>query len=145
MQTFKVPIDIFEAICIHAQHSLPEEACGLIAGLLNRAEKFVAVTNVLHSPTAYQMDAREQITAFQQIESAGLELIGIVHSHPNGPARPSLTDIKMVAYTEVANFILSRVNGQWNLHAFSIDETGVEEIQILWLNTYPQPNNSARN
>jgi proteasome lid subunit RPN8/RPN11 len=43
-------------------------------------------------------------------EDAGLELLAIYHSHPQGPEGPSETDIAMATYPEATYIIISLAN-----------------------------------
>src|SRR5262245_35463020 len=91
---------------------LPLEACGILAGKEDRAEKMIGVLNQAQSSKRFVMDPYEQLRAFDWIESNGLELVGIFHSHPNGPETASATDILEAAYA-VVHVILSRMGTQW--------------------------------
>ena len=66
------------------------------------------------------------------IRGAGLELLGIYHSHAHGPNEPSERDIERAYYPDAAYFILSPVAARPN-RAFSIrDGKAIElEIEIL--------------
>jgi proteasome lid subunit RPN8/RPN11 len=82
----------------------PLEACGMLAGVRNRVEAVLPEHNVLLILNRFRMDSREQYYAFDWIETNGPNLIGIYHSHPNGPLTVSLSDIAESAY-EVGNII----------------------------------------
>jgi proteasome lid subunit RPN8/RPN11 len=113
---------------------VPEEACGLLAGLIQKetfqVREVFPITNELHSPVQYRMDPQEQIDAFNQIESQGLELVGIYHSHPGGPADPSPTDIAEAYYPEAVYLIWSHQAGKWQCNAFLIHDQRVDPVDI---------------
>jgi proteasome lid subunit RPN8/RPN11 len=111
------------------QHA-PEEACGLLAGLENQVNIVLPITNELHSPVRYRMAAREQLEAFEKIDQAGLELIGIYHSHPNGPNGLSATDIAEAFYPEALYLIWSAQDGVWSCRAFRIQDGRVQEVSL---------------
>jgi proteasome lid subunit RPN8/RPN11 len=90
---------------LHVQSQLGEESCGLVAGLQDTALAIFPVTNSLHSPTRFRMDALEQVKALLEMERSGWELLAIYHSHLHGPAQPSETDTKEFAYPGVAYLI----------------------------------------
>src|SRR5512138_2244046 len=96
----------------HVDRQVPLEACGLLAGRNDRVEKVILVRNQAQSPARFVMDPYEQLQAFDWIESNGLELLGIFHSHPAGPESASPTDIKEAAY-EVIHVIWSRTRDRW--------------------------------
>ena len=75
------------------------------------------------------MDPYEQLQAFDWIDSQGLELIGIFHSHPAGPETVSATDIREAAY-EVVHVIWSRTGGIWKMHGFWIESGQAVEVGL---------------
>jgi proteasome lid subunit RPN8/RPN11 len=95
-------------ITAHLENCLPEEACGLVGGLGDQARLILPVENELHSPVRFFMRPIDQFKAMQRIEDSGLELVGIFHSHPNGPARPSQTDLAEFFYPGTLALIASR-------------------------------------
>jgi proteasome lid subunit RPN8/RPN11 len=113
----------------HVESQLPLEACGLLAGKGSSVESVLAVTNQAQSPVRFVMDPIEQLKAFEWIDSQGLDLVGIFHSHPAGPETVSPTDIADSAYA-VVNVILSRVDGAWRARGFWIQDGGFEEVAL---------------
>ena len=75
------------------------------------------------------MDPQDQWRAFQRMETAGLELLGIYHSHPNGPDRPSPTDIAEAMYP-VVQIIWYRQEGRWQARGFRIESGKVREVEL---------------
>ena len=109
----------------------PEEACGIIAGKNGRAERVYVITNALHSPTAYRMEAVEQIAAFLEIERKHQEILAIFHSHPTGPGAPSETDLAEFAYPGVLTMIWFPKAGDWDCRVFSIEEMTMIEVELI--------------
>ena len=74
-----------------------EEVCGVLAGEYgddgSHATDVYPVENAAETPQIrYAMDPEEQLVVIDEIEDAGLEIVGFYHSHPTGPTRPSETD-----------------------------------------------------
>lgn len=113
----------------HVEQHAPLEACGLLAGKGNRVEKVILVPNQAQSPVRFVMDPREQLQAFNWIESHGLDLLGIFHSHPTGPATASTTDIAEASY-EVVHLIWSRNDGHWLARGFWIEHSQASEVEL---------------
>lgn len=113
----------------HLSTHAPLEACGLLAGKNDRVEKVLFVRNQTQSPVRFVMDPYEQLHAFEWIESNGLDLLGIFHSHPAGPETASPTDIAEAAY-EVVHVICSRTRGPWKLRGFWIEEGLSTEVTL---------------
>jgi proteasome lid subunit RPN8/RPN11 len=120
---------VWKAMRRAVNRGAPLEACGLLAGKNDRVERTLGVHNAERSPVRFRMEPRAQWRAFQRIEAAGLELVGIYHSHPNGPDRPSPTDIAQSMYP-VTQVIWFRVNSEWRARGFQIEGGNVIEITL---------------
>jgi len=119
----------WNAMRSHVSRCAPLEACGLLAGKNDRVESTLGVRNAERSPVRFRMEPRAQWHAFQRMEAAGLDLVGIYHSHPNGPDHPSPTDIAEALYP-VAQIIWFRVDGRWRARGFQIQGGKVVEITL---------------
>jgi [CysO sulfur-carrier protein]-S-L-cysteine hydrolase len=117
-----------EMISYVDQHA-PLEACGVLAGKEARAEKMIGVLNQSQSPVRFVMDPYEQLQAFDWIDSNGLDLVGIFHSHPTGPETVSPTDILEAAYP-VVHIVLSRAGMQWKARGFWIENGKASEVTL---------------
>ena len=88
----EIPADIRDQMLEHAVASLPNEACGLLAGRDGRVERFYPIRNEDESPTTYRFDSVEHLEAEKDREEKGWEVVGIFHSHTHSQAYPSRTD-----------------------------------------------------
>ncbi len=129
MQSLTITNEQLNTMIAHVDSQLPLEACGLLAGRGSRVESVIEVTNRAQSPVRYVMDPIEQLKAFEWIDSQGLELLGIFHSHPTGPETISPTDIADSAYL-VVHVVLSRMHGEWRARAFWIEDEGHREVPL---------------
>jgi len=79
----------------HAYDGLPDEACGLLAGPPGAAtiSRFYPCRNAAASSRIYALDPREHLRADRDAEDAGLEIVGVMHSHTHTDAYPSPTDV----------------------------------------------------
>lgn len=116
-------------IISHVSAEAPLEACGLLAGKDSSVEKVLFVLNQAQSPVRFVMDPLEQLKAFDWIESNGLELLGIFHSHPAGPDTVSATDIAEASY-DVVHVICSRIEQNWTLRGFWIENEQAREVVL---------------
>ena len=89
----------------------------------------IGVLNQAQSRVRFVMDPYEQLHAFDWIETHGLALVGIFHSHPSGPATVSATDIAEAAY-EVVHVILSRHQDEWQARGFWIEANSAREVPL---------------
>jgi proteasome lid subunit RPN8/RPN11 len=113
----------------HVSRRFPLEACGLLIGKNGRVVSTVGIANAERSPVRFRMEPRAQWRAFQRMEAAGLELVGIYHSHPNGPEAPSPTDIAEAMYP-VAQIIFYIMEGKWQGGGYRIEGGKVTEITL---------------
>ncbi len=113
----------------HVSRHAPLEACGLLAGKNDRVGKVIGIRNQAQSPVRFVMDPHEQLKAFDWIDSNGLDLLGIFHSHPAGPETASVTDIAEAAY-EVVHVILSPAGTGWKARGFWIQAGTAREIVL---------------
>lgn len=125
-----IPIDIATKVLDYVKEKFPEESCGLLAGSDNKVTIEIPITNQLHSPIKYFMDPMELFKALDKIETLKLDLLGIFHSHPKGPPRPSETDIKEFLYPGVATIICYPESNNWKMKAFLIEHDCYKEMEL---------------
>ena len=93
-----VPREILERMRRHGEEIYPHECCGFMLG---SADDGVQRITEIRSQPNERTDSRENrfVISPQQFKAAetyarksGLQLVGIYHSHPDSPARPSEYD-----------------------------------------------------
>jgi proteasome lid subunit RPN8/RPN11 len=113
----------------------PQEACGLLTGKRSEEMIFVdevyAIENALHSSVRYQLDPQQQVDVFLSVEKRGLEVVGIYHSHPEGPDHPSETDLEEAYYPEVVYLIWFHQAGDWECRCFSIQGKIITPVELM--------------
>lgn len=132
-EIYTIPQKLIEQIIIHLQEHLPQEACGLLAGKDSNFETWIPIDNVLRSPTRYRMDAEQQLKAFLQFEENQQDLLGIVHSHPNGGSAPSQIDIQEAYYPDSIYLIFYRKHDEWEFKAYRISQNQIDPVEIQTL------------
>ncbi|MCX8200597.1 MAG: M67 family metallopeptidase [Candidatus Caldarchaeum sp.] len=89
---------IFEEILQRCVDGYPYETAGLMLGFMAPAEviEIVSVRNVHEGDrrVRYLVDPIEYYNAEKTAEAKGLEVVGVYHSHPDHPARPSAYDLE---------------------------------------------------
>ena len=129
MNTLIVNGVLLDEMLAHVAGLWPEEACGLVGGRDGRAVRLYPVENTRHSPVAFEMDPLQQIKAMLAMEAEGLDLIAIYHSHPDGPARPSATDVANAYYPDAVQLIISLADrARPSVRAFTIVDGTVAEV-----------------
>lgn len=126
----------YNKILEHGIKGLPNEACGLIAGTIEKdtkiVEKVYLLTNLDASREHFTMDPKEQLEAIKDARAHGFVLLGNFHSHPETPSRPSKEDIRL-AYDSNSEYLILSLMEKENpvLKAFHIDkEKRVSENEI---------------
>jgi proteasome lid subunit RPN8/RPN11 len=129
--TVQVTRDVLARLLEEARRAPNEECCGLLAGREGVISVAYPARNALQSATTYEIAPEELFRLVRQIREAGLQLLGIFHSHPTGENRPSARDIECAYYPDAAYFILSPApDAPQRVRAFSICEGSVTELEI---------------
>jgi proteasome lid subunit RPN8/RPN11 len=89
----------WEAMRDHAVRAYPEECCGAMLGRYGgdkTVTRAVALENAFRGPRAerYEIRPEDLLAADRMARDAGLDLVGIYHSHPDHDAYFSDTDLK---------------------------------------------------
>jgi len=108
-----------------------EEVCGLIGAKNKCTTAVYPISNVLHSPNRFLMDARTQLAVILEIERKGWTLAAIYHTHLNGSLFPSETDVAEAYDHSVVNFIWGMQDGCWKYNAFLIRRARIIPMQII--------------
>jgi len=131
MDNLIIPISIQNKIIERAEQQSPQEACGLLSGTGNEIRHHFPITNTMHSLNRFLMDGKEMLTAFDWIEGHGQTLLAIYHSHPNGPSKPSQTDLNEDHYPDAVKIIVSNTTSKWELKGFIMNDEKYDEIPLL--------------
>lgn len=139
----RMATSLLERVHVHGEESYPEEGAGLLLGRqqgdLRLVEQVLPLQNTFeHTQRArrYLIDPQAMIEAEEEAEAQGRSLLGVFHSHPNHPARPSEFDRKLAlpwfiyVITSVQDGRAERSRA-WLLRE---DRSGFEEI-ILEIDT----------
>jgi proteasome lid subunit RPN8/RPN11 len=98
MSTIEIPLTILERIHAHGEAAYPEEGAGFLLGLTGEPKRVVEVLPLPNLREAearrnrYLIAAQDYLQAELTAERLGLSLIGVFHSHPDHPNRPSEFD-----------------------------------------------------
>ena len=104
--TLKIPADLYEGMVEHCHRGVPNEACGFLGGRAGVVERLYPLTNAAASPVFYRPDDREMIAAIDDMDQAGLDLLGIFHSHVATRPYPSPTDVSQARYPDAVYVIV---------------------------------------
>jgi proteasome lid subunit RPN8/RPN11 len=125
----------YEKILDYAKKELPNEACGLIAGVKEGQDKIVKkvylLTNIDHSNEHFSLDPKEQLQSIKDMRENGFVPLGNWHSHPESPSRPS--EEERLAYDSKASYmILSLMNiNEPVLNSFHIEGSDAQKEDLV--------------
>ena len=100
--TLCLPEDIYNQVSEHLISAYPNEGAGFLIGKVLDKQRNVCMilaleneweTNETHN--RYKIKANAYLEAESTAEEHGLDLIGVFHSHPDHPSRPSEYDRKL--------------------------------------------------
>jgi proteasome lid subunit RPN8/RPN11 len=121
------------AMVRHARAEAPRECCGLLLARGKTIEIAVRMTNVSSRPrTRFQIDAAEHIALRRMARrfSPAFEIVGAYHSHPAGPASPSLRDIAEWHYPDWL-FVVVGAAGR-SVRAYRIAGRSPRLVRVRW-------------
>lgn len=116
----------------HALGGFPLEACGLLVG---RGDGTVAgfhrCENIAASSKLYTVSPRDMLRVDRSAEEAGLELIGVMHSHTHTDPYPSPTDVAQAPDPGWHYVIVSLRDDAPMVRSFRIIDGEISEEPIL--------------
>lgn len=104
-----LPAALADALWAHAAREAPRECVGALGDTGHtaedggdgpaRAQALYPLPNISPSPEReYLADPVQLLRALKAMREGGLALVALYHSHPRGPAQPSVTDVRLAAY-----------------------------------------------
>ncbi len=117
-------------IVAHAREGFPNEVCGILAGVGRSVRRVLRARNTEPSPVSYYMDPGEQFRFQRLMRDEGLEMVGIYHSHPQGPPVPSQTDVELAFYDESVYVIVGFTGGRPDVRGFRIVDGDVSRVEL---------------
>jgi [CysO sulfur-carrier protein]-S-L-cysteine hydrolase len=123
---------MYDEMVAHAVEDAPNECCGLIAASGGVAVKLFRMTNAAASPLRYEMDPEEQYRIeFGEIDTAGLDVGAIYHSHTRSAPYPSQTDINLAFHPDSLYVIVGVAGGAREVRAYTIRDGQVLEAELV--------------
>jgi proteasome lid subunit RPN8/RPN11 len=120
-----------DEIIAHAREDAPNEACGIIAGNDGTAAKLYRAVNAEASPYRYNVDPKDLLRIYRDLDQHGWDVLAIYHSHTHTEAYPSPTDVRLASWPEAYYLIVSLQNEATPvLRAFRITDGTVREEEL---------------
>jgi len=127
---FNIPAHCLEKLRQYAAAGYPQEICGLLIGTFNERGwdiqdvRPVANLNQERATDRFQLDPAGYQAMDRELRGTGVEIIGVYHSHPDCPAKPSPTDLDS-AWEGFAYPIISVCDGNSiDLCCWAINDAG---------------------
>ena len=136
----KLPPKLRDELTALARRGYPHEVCGLLVGretgVGTAVERITSAANLEKDRVddRYTLDPRDYLRADAAAQRDGLEIVGVWHTHPDHPARPSTTDLKF-AWDSYTYLILSVPRKGWiEIRAWALEgdrfvERPIEEVR----------------
>ncbi len=114
----KTTSDILDQIRAHGADTYPKEGCGFLLGTVtDDGENHVTALHRATNRRSENRERRYELTAddYRDADTAaqaqGLDVVGVYHSHPDHPARPSETDLEEATFPGYTYVIVSVRSG----------------------------------
>ncbi len=119
-----------------AAAAYPNEGCGVLIGRV--AADVVSVVEVVaarnmvveRSRDRYDLDPLDLLRAERSARKRGLDVVGIWHTHPDHPARPSAFDTERAWVDYVYVICATHPGGTGDCNAFALDGEGGTFAQV---------------
>ncbi|MBL4739727.1 MAG: M67 family metallopeptidase [Sneathiella sp.] len=123
----------------HCKKCWPEEACALLVGTREIGDDRIVNRVVLSDNVAvdkkryFEIDPSVRIRLEVELRGGVEDIIGVFHSHPEGPAEPSKADERMVIETQFLWLIAATSSaGTDNIGAFEFsDEKKFKRVPLI--------------
>jgi proteasome lid subunit RPN8/RPN11 len=108
---------VLDEIRRHAETGYPNEVCGLLLGRGLAEDRHAREVFRLDNERAdsrenrYSVSGESMFRAERYAASAGLDVVGYYHSHPNAPARPSAYDLDHATWPGISYPIVAVAAG----------------------------------
>jgi len=128
----RIPRGIYEKMLLQARAELPNECCGMLAGVISDegiglVSHHFPLVNDLASPVFYQSFP---FAAHKAIRSENIDPLAIYHSHPTSAPVPSRTDCARNHYgAEIIHLIISLQDARPQMRAWRLSESSFEEAE----------------
>jgi proteasome lid subunit RPN8/RPN11 len=136
----ELPADELTRLERFARRGYPDEVCGLLLG--RAGAHAIEVVEILEARNLaaerrrdrYLLDPQDWLAAEARARATGIDIVGVWHTHPDHPARPSATDLA-AAWPDFSYLILAvRADGvtavtAWRLAGDVFVEQPLREVR----------------
>ena len=135
----KIGKEAYEGMIKHCESGYPYEVCGVMIGTGKEISHYRKCRNLIEEDSVdtefknsnqlgserlrdrFELDPKSYLEADEWARSEGLEILGIYHSHPDHPSKPSETDRQIASPF-------------WGYIIFSINEGKFNDARLWYIN-----------
>jgi proteasome lid subunit RPN8/RPN11 len=130
----RIPRSMLDRIVAQARDEAPNECCGIVGTRDGEAVTLYPLRNAAASPLRYEIDPKDQLRAFDELDDAGLDLGIIYHSHTRSAPEPSQTDINLARYPDSLYMIVGVAGPEddvrlWRIADGQVAQTPFEVVE----------------
>jgi len=130
----RIARSMLDEIVAQARAEAPDECCGLVGTRDGEAVRLLKLRNAAASPLRYEIDPKDQLRAFDELDDAGLDLGIIYHSHTRSAPEPSQTDINLARYPDSLYMIVGVAGPEddvrlWRIADGQVAQTPFEVVE----------------
>jgi proteasome lid subunit RPN8/RPN11 len=129
----ELPRPIHDAMIEQARAELPNECCGLLAGVVvegvARVVRCFPLVNATASPVEYESEPRSMFEAMRAITEESIDVVAVYHSHPTSPPIPSRKDLARNYSEDVVNVIISLAGEAPLIRGWWLTQTDYREAE----------------
>jgi proteasome lid subunit RPN8/RPN11 len=125
-----IPVALLNEVYQHTESSYPHECCGLLIGTSENGTRTAHAfrkcrnLNTERAHDRYEMDPLCMLQVQREFGNTPWDIVGIYHSHPDHPSRPSQTDTDR-AWPDYSYVIISVEKGAVaNARSWVLNESG---------------------
>ena len=128
----KIDKERYDAVRQHGEETYPHECCGVLLGQIDGDIKTVTTTaragntRTDSAHNRYNIDPKELIRIQREGRDRGEDIVGFYHSHPDHPARWSVTDLSE-AHWFGCSYVITSVDKGNAAQTNSFELTGSDE------------------
>lgn len=135
--TLRITESQYRRIVAHCYDGLPDEACGLLLGPVDAAYEPTGVAvdvrparNADASALTYTVDSKDMLAAMRAADDAGVDIVGVWHSHTHTDPYPSETDIRQAPDPNWLYVLVSLRDAAPSMRCYRIRDGIVSETAI---------------
>lgn len=111
-----------------AEAAYPGECCGLLIGVqhkngVHEVKRVAASRNLGKAPNRFEIDPQLWVDVTRAHRGGAMRVVGLYHSHPDGPAQPSAIDLEAAWGEELVWLIVGVAGGEGGAAAQAVHVT----------------------